>query len=124
MCTNEAAGESQSLQTRIVAVAALLIALVLSAPVQAQAPEIDALRARAEDGDGDAQNNLGVMCAYGFDLPQDYAEAVRWYRLAAEQGEDFPMERPGFIVRHRPRRAEGLRAGTHVVQPRGLTIDR
>ena len=35
MCTNVALGESQSLQTRIVTVAALLIALVLCAPVQA-----------------------------------------------------------------------------------------
>ena len=35
MCTNVAPGESQSLQTRTVTVAALLIALVLCAPVQA-----------------------------------------------------------------------------------------
>ncbi len=35
MCTNVALGKSQSLQTRIVTVAALLIALVLCAQVQA-----------------------------------------------------------------------------------------
>ena len=49
-------------------------------------PEIDALRARAEQGDAPAQFALGVMCAEGRGVPQDDAEAVRWYGLAAEQG--------------------------------------
>ena len=31
-----------------------------------------------------AQNNLGAMYQYGQGVKQDYAEAVRWYRLAAE----------------------------------------
>ena len=39
--------------------------------VHAQQP-LDQLRARAEQGDGDAQFNLGVEY-----IPQDYAEAVR-----------------------------------------------
>ncbi len=47
----------------LVAVVAVLVALVVG--VQAQTPDIDALRARAEQGD---------------------AEAARWYRLAADQG--------------------------------------
>ncbi len=34
-----------------------------------------------------AQYNLGGMYATGGGVPQDYQEAVRWYRLAAEQGE-------------------------------------
>jgi hypothetical protein len=37
-------------------------------------------------GDASAQNNLGVMYATGQGVPQDDAEAVRWYALAAEQG--------------------------------------
>jgi TPR repeat protein len=40
----------------------------------------------AEQGDASAQYNLGVMYANGYGVPQDYAEAVRWYRLAAGQG--------------------------------------
>ena len=47
---------------------------------------IDALRTRAEQGDAAAQANLGVMYETGRGVPQDAAEAVRWYRLAAEQG--------------------------------------
>ena len=33
-----------------------------------------------------AQNNLGLMYYNGQGLPQDYDEAAKWYRLAAEQG--------------------------------------
>ena len=71
--------------TRFAAVA-VLVALAVGAPVQAQTPEIDALRARAESGDAVAQYDLGVMYASGLGAPEDDAEAVRWYRLAADQG--------------------------------------
>ena len=40
--------------TRFVAVAAVLTALALCVPVQAQTPEIDALRVRAEEGGAEA----------------------------------------------------------------------
>ena len=33
-----------------------------------------------------AQNRIGIMYSYGKGVPQDYAEAVRWYRKAADQG--------------------------------------
>ena len=60
------------------------MALVLSVPVQAQTPGIDALRARAEQGDAEAQFELGVRYRDGTGVPQDDAEAVRWYRLAVD----------------------------------------
>ena len=40
----------------------------------------------AERGDAEAQYNLGAMYFHGQGVPQDYAEMVKWYRLAAEQG--------------------------------------
>ena len=40
----------------------------------------------AELGDAGAQGSLGWMYATGEGVLQDDAEAVRWYRLAAEQG--------------------------------------
>ena len=40
----------------------------------------------AEQGHAAAQLNLGVKYANGEGVPEDAAEAVRWYRLAAEQG--------------------------------------
>ena len=39
----------------------------------------------AEQGDSDAQCNLGLMYYEGQGVPEDHEEAVRWWRLAAEQ---------------------------------------
>ena len=40
----------------------------------------------AEQGDSNAQYNLGVMYAKGEGVLQDYKAAAQWYRRAAEQG--------------------------------------
>ncbi len=39
----------------------------------------------AELGDAEAQFNLGLLYVRGQGVPQDDQEAVRWYRLAADQ---------------------------------------
>ena len=59
-----------------------LIAVGCAEPI----PDLEEMRALAEQGDAIAQNDLGLMYANGEGVPQDDAEAVRWYRLAAEQG--------------------------------------
>ena len=41
---------------------------------------------RAWSGEPDGQCSLGVMYAKGEGVAQDYAEAVKWFRRAAEQG--------------------------------------
>ena len=58
-------------------------AVFLLAVTPASAQDYEATRLAAEQGDADAQYNLGVMFANGWDVPQDDAEAVQWYRLAA-----------------------------------------
>ena len=65
-----------------------LLALTLIAPwALGQDPDpITEIRRLAEQGDVDAQFNLGVMYATGEGVPENDAEAVRWYRLAADQG--------------------------------------
>ena len=72
---------------------------VLGPPVQAQdnpsAQELADLRARAEAGATEA-HFLGLMYDYGEGVPQDDAEAVRWYRLAAEQGHAGAQNKLGF----------------------------
>ena len=75
--------------TRFVAVA-VLVALALCVPVQAQTPENDALRARAEAGDAEAQAILGVMYDTGEGVVQDYVQSHMWRNLVAsrETGED------------------------------------
>jgi len=47
---------------------------------------LDGLRRLAEQGDSVAQFAVGTHYATGEDVPQDYAEAVRWFSRAAEQG--------------------------------------
>ena len=40
----------------------------------------------ADKGDARAQFDIGFMHAYGWGLPRNPAEAIAWYRKAAEQG--------------------------------------
>ena len=54
---------------------------------------VEAIRLAAKQGDTEAQFNLGIRYASGEGVPQDYAEAGRWFRLAAEQG-GWPRRRP------------------------------
>ena len=84
----------------LVAVAVLSLS-VLGPPVQAQdaaeAQELADLRALAEAGATEAQFTLGFIYATGEGVPQDAAEAVRWYRLAAEQGIDSAQHNLGVM---------------------------
>ena len=40
----------------------------------------------AEQGDSDAQSNLGLMYSNGWGVPENDKTAVKWYTKAAEQG--------------------------------------
>ena len=69
----------------------LLLAMLSASPTAALAetPPLgypDALRPLAEEGNADAQFNLGFMYYTGKGVEQDYDKAVKWYRRAAEQG--------------------------------------
>jgi TPR repeat protein len=50
------------------------------------AVDLSATKAKAEQGDAAAQNILGDLSAHGKGVPQDYAQAAKWYRQAADQG--------------------------------------
>ena len=43
------------------------------------------LRSLADQGNAQAQFNLGFMYQRGHGVPQDYAQAAKWFRLAADQ---------------------------------------
>ena len=55
------------------------------------------MRAKTEQGDADAQYNLGLRYGTGEGVPQDHAEAVRWLRLAADQGYAEAQNNLGFM---------------------------
>lgn len=40
----------------------------------------------ADAGERGARNAIGVMCFEGHGVPQDYGEAVKWFRRAVDQG--------------------------------------
>ena len=63
------------------------LALVLACGSLAQDTDFySTVQVLAEQGNAPAQYNLGLMYARGEGVPQDYTEAVKWFRLAAEQG--------------------------------------
>lgn len=70
-------------------------------------------RLAAEQGDVEAQNNLGAMYQNGMGVPTDLAEAARWYRLAAEQNAPTAKFNLGCLLREgkgvSPAPEEGLR---------------
>ena len=51
-----------------------------------ESDEVAALRAKANAGHAAAQFNLGLAYDTGRGVPQDDAEAVSWFRKAADQG--------------------------------------
>ncbi len=63
---------------------------------QNYAEAVKGYKKAAEQGQVDAQYNLGVMYALGMGVPQDYVQAHMWFNLAAAgspPGEDrFPYE--------------------------------
>jgi hypothetical protein len=56
------------------------------APSAVAADTLEGMRKLAMQGDPAAQFSVGARYATGEDVPQDYAEAVRWFTMAAEQG--------------------------------------
>jgi TPR repeat protein len=50
------------------------------------AGELSDLQRKAENGEVTTQFNLGVMYNTGQGVPQDDKQAVKWWRLAADQG--------------------------------------
>ena len=65
----------------------LLSLLLIMSSISAADEYVENIKKRAEQGNAWAQSLLGDMYAEGRELPEDDAEAVRWYRMAAEQGE-------------------------------------
>ncbi|MEW6334335.1 MAG: tetratricopeptide repeat protein [Thermodesulfobacteriota bacterium] len=55
------------------------------------------LKPLAEQGNADAQFNLGSLYYQGRGVPRDYAEAIRWMRRAADQNHVFAQTTLGSI---------------------------
>jgi TPR repeat protein len=56
------------------------------------ATELRLLQPLADQGNAEAQDDLGSLYVTGWGVPQDYTEAVKWFRMAAEQGNVEAMD--------------------------------
>ena len=54
---------------------------------QATPSEIEELIKSAEQGDAEAQGELGLRYDIGLNVKKDTSEAVKWYKKAANQGD-------------------------------------
>jgi TPR repeat protein len=78
------------------------------------AAAVSELKPLAEQGNAEAQFNLGSLYYQGWGVPQDYREAARWLRKAAEQGHGFAQATLGTIY------AEGLQGVIEKDPPQAL----
>jgi TPR repeat protein len=77
----------------------LLVVLAVAVGTVA-ADDLETLRKKAEAGNAFAQYGLGLKYAVGEGVPQDYAEAVKWYRKAAEQGDAYAQNNLGLMYEY------------------------
>lgn len=73
----------QRITFRVVLLAATISTLFACSTLSA---DMKALRKKAIAGNVEAQDKLGVLYATGEGVPQDSAEALKWYRKAVEKG--------------------------------------
>lgn len=62
---------------------------------EAASSPVQGLRLMAEQGNAEAQFNLGLMYDRGRGVLKDKREAIRWYRAAAGQGDTFAQNALG-----------------------------
>ena len=65
----------------------LLILTALMSFQSVNALDFDETKALADQGLAAAQTTLGFMYSHGDGVPENNAEAVKWYRKAADQGD-------------------------------------
>src|SRR3990172_8939848 len=76
------------------AIAFLILSLVM--PVMAGAQDLASLeqtRQAAEQGNADAQLEMGILYEFGFNMPKNNVTALAWYLRAAEQGDALAVKR-------------------------------
>lgn len=59
--------------------------------------EVHALKLSAEQGDSDAQLNLGLTYLIGDDVEQDFSKARLWLQMAADNGDMDALFHMGMI---------------------------
>ena len=77
-----------------------VVFLIGSLAGSAQNIDLPQIKAQAEAGNAKAQNALGAMFNLGQGVPEDHAEALKWFRKAADQGETEAFYNLGTMSLH------------------------
>ena len=83
------------------AIAILILSLV--APVLASAQDLASLeqtRQAAEQGNADAQLEMGILYEFGYNMPKNNVTALAWYLRSAEQGNALAVKRSDQLKSH------------------------
>ncbi|MEK7206897.1 MAG: hypothetical protein AAB134_03340 [Pseudomonadota bacterium] len=77
-------------------IATLILVFALAVPVVAGAEDsvsLDQMRQAAEQGNAEAQLEMGILYEFGYNFPKHNVSAMAWYLRAAEQGLAKAVER-------------------------------
>jgi TPR repeat protein len=91
--------------------ATVLVLSVAASTAHAQAappPDVPALQAKADAGDAEAQFELAGAYDTGRGVRHDAAQAMHWYRAAADQGQPDAQNSVGSLLQQDKRYAEAL----------------
>ncbi len=84
--------------------ALLLVSLLFASLLFSSGADVNALRVRALQGDGNAALDLGNLYFEGREVPKNLAEAGRWWRQAAAKGNE--VARGNLIFLNPPKETE------------------
>ena len=87
--------------------AILLVALLLNGCAELKAQQrltpgmsAEDIRARAEQGDANAQFTLGQMFEHGRGVPLSFVDAIKWYQASANQGFATAQSTLGYLYQY------------------------
>ena len=83
------------------AIAVLILSLI--APVLAGAQDLASLermRQVAEQGNAEAQLEMGILYEFGYHMPKNSVTALAWYLRSAEQGNALAVKRSDQLKSH------------------------
>ena len=83
------------------AIVFLILSMVV--PVMAGAQDLASLeqmRQSAEQGNADAQLEMGILYEFGYHMPKNNVTALAWYLRSAEQGDALAVKRSDQLKSH------------------------
>lgn len=95
----------------------LFVIFLIFSPVgvaQEDSASLAALRTAAEQGQADAQYELGILYEFGYNFPDHLVSAYLWYSRAADQGNAAAVQRRDLLrARLSPAELERSQTGSH-----------